>query len=151
MAIQAKIPKWTVWFVLLVSISALALLGYYYDNRTAQSISPGTFLEQAQQLSKGKKGVCLTPTQQAASAVSADDGYLEWNGEKISKFETAAGFAIADIPAGTDYAVGVNSYENGVARGSMAYENDYGTYNYEIKKLPAKGEWTLISTVACEG
>lgn len=149
-AVKTKTLRWLILSVGLISVICLVLLGYHYSSRTAEPIPPGALLEQARELSKGRKGVCLDTNQQAASAVGADDGYLEWNGEKISKFEMAAGFAIADIPAGTDYDVIVNSYDDGVARGSMVYQGDYGSYNYEMKKSSAKGEWSLVSTVACK-
>lgn len=120
------------------------------NNQPAQSISPGSYLDDARQLSKGKKEACLMDTQQAVDAVSADDGFYEFGDEKISKFEMAAGIAIADVPAGTEYKMTIYSYEDGVAKGAMAYEYGYGIYNYEIKKLPEAGEWELVSTVACE-
>lgn len=147
---KMKVLQTAGWLVLLIFIASFILISHYRNNRPAQAISPGTFLEQARKLSKGKKDACLMPTQQATDAVGADDGYFEWKDEKISKFETAAGIAIADVPAGTEYKMNIHSYENGVARGSMAYEYGYGIYNYEIKKLPDAGEWELVSTVACE-
>ncbi len=149
-ATKMKVLQTAGWLALLIFIASFILINHYRNNRPAQAISPGTFLEQARQLSKGQKEACLMDQSHVVDAVRADDGFYEFKDEKISKFESSAGIAIADVPAGTQYKMTIHSYENGIVRGSMAYEYGYGIYNYEIKKLPGEGEWELVSTIACE-
>lgn len=132
--------------------AVLIVAGFIFisSDQAAQSIAPLSSLEQARELSKGKKDACLMDQAHAVDAVRADDGFFEFNDEKISKFEMSASSAIMDIPAGTEYKMTIHSYDGGVAKGAMAYEYGYGIYNYEIKKSPEAGEWELVSVVACE-
>lgn len=132
------------------AVFVIAGLVFMNSNHTAQSVAPFSSLEQARELSKGKKDACLMDQSDAVDAVRADDGFFEFNDEKISKFEMAASSAIMDVPAGTEYKMTIHSYDDGLAKGAMAYEYGYGIYNYEIKKLPEAGEWELVSVVACE-
>lgn len=135
------------------SIGALAFvvgLVFMNSNRTAQTIPAYSRLEQARELSKGKKDAYLMDSQQAVDAIKQDDRTYDFKDQKISKFETTAALGIMDVPAGTEYKLTMHSYENGIARGAIAYEYGYGIYNYEIKKLPGDGEWEMVQVVACE-
>ena len=135
--------------VSLVGIGSTIAVVALNNRPTAQSIQPGSWLKQVHELSKGKKGACLPNIPNAAAAVHNDDGYMEFKGNRSSNFETAAGDAIADVPAGTSYNMTINSYANNTAKGTLAYEKGYGKYNYTIQKLPAHGQWKLVSIIAC--
>lgn len=134
----------------LVGILVAASLLGNHPAPTAQAIQPGTWLKQVRTLSKGKKATCLATVQSASDAVKQDDSFMDFNGDKISNFETAAGGAIADVPAGTNYTLTINSYAAGTAKGTMIYEHGYGTYNYTIQKLSKHGDWKLVSIIACK-
>jgi len=141
---QAKV---TIGVGLIGIIAAIAILS---NRPTAQLLHPGLGLKQVRQLSKGTKSACLADSSAAANAVKHDDTFQVYKGTKFSNFESAAGIAITDVPAGTNYHLAINSYANKTVTGTLAYEKDYGTYNYTIKKLPAAGQWQLMSIVACQ-
>lgn len=139
--------------VLIVTVGLGALIAVVLltsSGSQAGVIPPMSSIEQARELSKGSKEACLTDNEQARVAVGQDDGFSEWRGGQLSKFEGVVGWALMDVPAGTQYEVAISSYADGIARGTLTYEGDYGTYNYTIKKLPDPGEWDLVSTMACE-
>ncbi len=136
--------------VSVVGIVAIAVVALTNNHPGAQSIRPGTWLKQVRELSKGDKAACLANVQSASDAVNHDDGFNYFKGQKFSNFEDTEGMAIADVPAGTNYDLTINSYANNTVRGTMTYEKDYGTYNYTTQKLPAHGQWKLMSIVACK-
>lgn len=127
----------------------IVIVVFFLNNRQASTIPAMSSLEQARELSQGKKDACLADNDQAVSAVKADDTYLDED-EAFSTFELTASTGIMDVPAGTNYETTINSYTDGRAIGSIDYEKDYGTYNYEIKKLSGVGEWEFVSMIACE-
>lgn len=122
---------------------------FLFNNPPAQSIASLSSLEQARQLSKGKRDACLVDDQDARNAVREDDATIDYGESYITKFELAASGGIYDVPAGTHYDLTINAYEDGVAVGTLIYDEDYGTYNYTIKKLADAGEWEFASMVAC--
>jgi len=134
----------------LVGVIAIGALLTNYSVRAAQTIEPGLGLKQVQALSKGTKSACLADVRSAADAVKRDDGFMELHGNKFSNFEMTEGGAIADVPAGTNYDLTINSYTDNTVKGTLTYEKGYGTYNYTTQKLPAHGQWKLISIVACK-
>lgn len=136
--------------LVLVGVIGIATVVLLSNRPTAQTIQPNTWLKQVRELSKGSKTACLPNVQGAADAVKRDDGSTEFNGNKISNFEETESTAIADVPAGTNYDVTINSYTNHTVKGTMTYEKDYGTYNYTTQKLPAHGQWQLMSIIACK-
>jgi hypothetical protein len=119
-------------------------------NQPAGIISPMSSLEKARQLSQGNKDACLPNNAQARQAVADDDVIMKYEDTTFSQFELVGSEGIRDVPAGTDYDMTVHSYKNGTATGSLAYEKDYGTYNYTIQKQAKKGEWKFVSMKACE-
>lgn len=131
-------------------IGLLAWVTIISHRPVAQAIQPGLGFRQVQQLSKGDKRACLTNNDSAAKAVRHDDGFVTYKGTLFSNFEAAAGSAIADVPAGTNYELTISSYSDAIVRGTMTYAHGYGTYNYTISKLPAAGQWELASMVACK-
>lgn len=134
--------------VIGVVIVATAVLLVYPS--TAQPIPPESTFAQAQKLSRGDKESCLAETRTAAEAVARDDTTTEFGGTKISGIEMVASGAIIDIPAGTNFDITVSSYQSGSARGVLAYEKEYGTYNYTMQKQAKAGEWKLVSMTACK-
>lgn len=149
MTIKTTKTKLIIGAVLVAAGSLVAVV--LINNRpTAQTIHPGSMLKQVRDLSKGKKNPCLPNVQNAVNAVHQDDVVTEYKGNKMSNFEESASNAIADVPAGTNYDITINDYANGYAKGTMTYQKDYGTYNYLIHKLPAHGQWQLVSVTACK-
>jgi hypothetical protein len=139
-------------FIVAGSISTLVIIGgvaFALSNRQSSIIQPSSSLEQAREMSKGKKDACLADNDKAITAVKADDKYLD-EAKEFSSFELAASEGIMDVPAGTNYETTINNYSDGQATGAVSYEKDYGKYNYTIKKLSGVGEWRLVSMVACE-
>ncbi len=132
---------------IITVVTVVALVG---NRPAAQSIQPGSWLKQVRESSQGNKNACLADVDSAAAAVKRDDRSMEFHGSKFSNFEMAAGGAIADVPAGANYDLTINTYANNTAKGTLAYEKNYGTYNYTIQKLPKAGEWKLVSIIACK-
>ena len=151
MNIKANKPKVVIGASLVgIGIVVTAVLLNNHPATGAQTIPPNTWLKQVRELSKGAKSACLANVQSAADAVKRDDGFEYFKGQKISNFEETESSAIADVPAGTNYDVTINSYANNTVKGTMTYEKDYGTYNYTNQKLPAHGQWKLMSVIACK-
>lgn len=152
MAMHSKTTKAKIIIVVsLVGLGTVITVGLLLNNRpTAATIPPMSSFEQARELSKGAKDTCLGDNQQAADAVTRDDHRTVDEYGEFSRFEMIASEGIMDVPAGTNYEVAINSYDNNLAKGSLAYEKEYGTYNYTIKKLPKAGEWEFVSMTACE-
>ncbi len=151
MNIKANRPKVVIGVSLVsISIIATAILLNNHPTTVAQPIQPGTWLKQVRELSKGKKTACLANVSSATDAVKRDDSFTEFKGQKFSTFEEVEGGAIADIPAGTNYHLTINSYTNNTVKGTMTYDKGYGSYNYTTQKLPAHGQWQLMSIVACK-
>lgn len=141
-------------FVLLILVSVVAYVGYN-KYRNSRFIPLYSTVEEGRSLSKGKKDKCLPDNQQAVDAVNKDDIVEEFDsetGEKIqfSRFGTTAVSGFQDIPSGTNGEVTTNQYDGQIASGSVVYDQDYGTYNYTVKKLPEAGDWELVSIIACE-
>lgn len=134
--------------VVLVLATAGAML-FLRNNRQASVIPPMSSMEDAKNLSNGKRQACLADNEQAVAAVKADDKYLD-EAEEFSNFEMTASGGIMDVPAGTYYDTTINSYSDDLVVGSITYEKDYGKYNYNIKKLSGDGEWEFVSMIACE-
>jgi len=149
MNIKANRPKVVIGVSLIGIIATVALLNSR-PATGAQPIQPGTWLKQVRKLSEGDKAACLANVSSAADAVKHDDSFTEFRGQKFSNFEEVEGEAIADIPAGTNYDLTINSYANNTVKGTMTYDKNYGTYNYTTQKLPAHGQWKLVSVVACK-
>jgi hypothetical protein len=133
----------------IVVLLAVAVTFVLLNGRQATIIPPMSSLEQVRELSKGKKDTCLTDNQQAADAVKRDDTSLDYAGNKFSRFEMVASEGIMDVPAGTNYEMAITTYDGTTVRGAIAYEKDYGAYNYTIKKLAGVGEWRFVSMTAC--
>jgi hypothetical protein len=137
----------------VIGVSLIGLLAWVTiisHRPVAQAIQPGLGFRQVQQLSKGDKSACLANNNNAATAVAHDDGFITYKGTKFSNFEATPGTAIADVPAGTNYDLTINSYTDTIVKGTMTYEKDYGAYNYTVRKLPDAGQWQLVSIVACK-
>ena len=149
MNIKTSKPKviMGVGLVGIIGIVAVVLLG---NRPTAQAVQPGTWFKQVQKLSKGNKAACLPNVRSAADAVSRDDGFTEFKGNKFSNFQETESSAIADVLAGTNYNLTINSYTGNTVKGTMTYGKGYGTYNYTTKKLPAHGQWQPVSIIACK-
>lgn len=130
---------------------AAAVTAVTLGAQQAGVIPPMSPLEQARALSEGTKETCLPDNEHAITAVKQDDKQLgSDNFNDVSHFEMMAGTAIMDIPVGTNYELTINTFEGRIARGTLTYDSDYGTYNYTMEKLPTVGEWDLVSTVACK-
>ncbi len=115
----------------------------------ASSIPPLSSLNTARTLSQGTKNACLTNDNQAAERVHSDDAGFTYAGITYSNFEATASSGIADVPAGTNYQLTIASYDGKLAKGTITYDGNYGTYDYIIKKLPGAGNWNFVSMVAC--
>lgn len=134
-----------------LSLVAIApVVNVLLNNRPAQSISPFSYFEQAQTLSKGKKEACLPNNQQAVDAIKNYDDVIDHDGNQSSKFDITASTGIIDIPATTHYEITKNTYQDGIAKGTIAYENDYGTYNYVIERQSDTDQRQLESMIACK-
>lgn len=135
----------------LVGVLAIAVTTVFLvkDRQEDPVIAPWSTLEQARAASKAQKDVCLADDQQAAAAVEKDDTFYDEE-KTLSKFEMTASEGIIDVPAGTEYEVTTFSYDGTTATGSLAYDGNYGSYNYTIKKGSDAGSWKFISMTACE-
>jgi hypothetical protein len=136
--------------LLLIAATAMLII----NGGSGGSIPIFSTVEEARAISKGKKDRCLPDVATAKEAIEKDDYTIthEYEGvvTKTSSFETYAVSGFRDIPAGANGDVTKYSYDGVRAKGSISYEQDYGTYNYEIKRLPEDGKWELVSLSACE-
>lgn len=131
-----------------VGLLAVILISNLLNNRQPAIIPPLSSFEQARKSSQGMKDDCLENDQKAVAAVRKDDrAFDETNG--FSKFDITASNGMRDVPAGTNYELTINTYDSKIAKGTILYEQDYGTYNYTVKKLSGAGEWEFMSMVAC--
>lgn len=133
----------------MVFIAGILVAVLLLSERPAAIIPPMSSFTEAQALSQGKRESCAPHNAEAADRVGADDIVLEYGDIKSSRFELTASEGIKDVPAGTSYSVRIATYENGRAKGVVAYEKDYGAYNYTIQKLHDKGQWRFVSMTAC--
>ncbi len=125
-----------------------------FNGKGSGSIPLYSTVEQAKAYSKGKKDSCLPNNESAAEAIKKDDTIesYEYEGQEMtfSNFETNAVAGFSDIPAGTNGEVTKNSYDGTLATGSIVYEQNYGSYNYSMKRLPDTKQWELVTLTACE-
>lgn len=134
----------------IVAILAIGVIVGTLRNTDGNIIKPGSTIEQAQKKAEGKKVACLASNEDAIKAVEKNDKIVTVENVEFSNFGTTVTSGIIDVPAGTNADQKISSYTEGIAKGSLIYDGNYGDYNFEMKYLGQPGEWELVSLTPCE-
>ncbi|MCW1907898.1 MAG: hypothetical protein KIH63_000980 [Candidatus Saccharibacteria bacterium] len=134
----------------VIGTGALAVAAFALLNQPVSStILPLSTLKKARAQAKHTTISCLANDRDAEAAVKHADGFAD-DAHEFSKFELEASGGILDVPAGTGYEVTVHDYDGKTVHGSIAYNGDYGTYNYTINRVNEDGDWRFVSMVGCK-
>lgn len=95
------------------------------------------------------------PSDPEVCLVTHDDPDLKLDATDKTGIENAVVGTIIDIPAGTNVAVYVKTYDKTDAAGTAIYESTYGSYNFTAKKTNTdagsnQDSWVVTKFVACK-
>lgn len=138
--------------ILLFAFVFVILRGAHEDG----TIPPNSTVEQARKISEGIDDKCLTNSDEIKSAVAKTEPEVSDEVKEDPYYSETLNFdgillsQIIDVPAGTQADVSFNSFDGAIAKGSVKYEADYGSYNYEMTYLGNRGKWELTKLKACQ-